>query len=71
MDKSNILFYTFAAGFFYLYFKILGVIWNSLPITVSGISNLVVFAITFLVIVPIALISAKKLTEFFIPKGDV
>lgn len=70
LDKSNILFYILAAGFFYLYFMVLGLIWNAFSIDVSGISSLISFAIIFLVIIPMALISAKKLTKFFIPKSD-
>lgn len=71
MNKSKILFYILAVDFFYLYFKILGLIWNKLGIGVSDIGNLVNFAMIFLVVVPLALISAQKLTKFFIPNSDV
>lgn len=70
LNKSNILFFVLAGGFFYLYFKVLGLTWNALSIGVSGINNLIGFAIIVLVIVPMALILAKNLTNFFVPKSD-
>ncbi|QOR64915.1 hypothetical protein IM538_13780 [Cytobacillus suaedae] len=70
MHKRTFCFFVLAGGFFYLYFKVLGLTWNALSIRVSGINNLIGFAIIVLVIVPMALISAKKLTNFFVPKSD-
>ncbi|MBE4909809.1 hypothetical protein IMZ08_17380 [Bacillus luteolus] len=68
MGKGNILFYILSVVFFYLYFKVLGFVWNVLPVGVSGISSLISFVIIFLVVLPLALVSAQKLTKIIIPK---
>lgn len=70
MEKSNVLFWGLCIALFFIFFQAYRFIFNQF-IPWGGITDILSIAILILVIMPLTLIVAKKLTKFFLPNTDV
>ncbi|RNA70127.1 hypothetical protein [Alteribacter keqinensis] len=72
MKRSTILFFILFCNVFYVMNFVYNIVLNRLfHVGAGSVSSMISLFVLFLVVVPLALVTAKKLTEFFIPNSEV
>ncbi|PYZ97456.1 hypothetical protein CR205_02335 [Alteribacter lacisalsi] len=71
MKKSVILFWLFSLGLLVLFSLVFGQIWIRFsPVIGTAQGWIIQLSIVFFILLPFALVSAKKLTEHFVPGSE-
>jgi hypothetical protein len=69
--KSNLLYLVFTIAVFLLLHSIFQYLWLLFAIEITEVTQLISLMIIVLLLLPLSLVSAKKLTEHFLPKSNV